>query len=603
MAPTRKAKSHDTMSFSISDPSTSTSHQNSASRAKRSLHKAHMPSLSLNALPGVQKLKASLRQTRRLLAKDKLAADVRVETERRLKALEADLAQAERAKQERTMASGTTRSKKERKKLEARLLELRVDLNYVLHYPKTKKYISLLPPDVRHAQDTPAPTHTESKEKLKTDAHREEVRRWVREQMEQGTFSDEPEVELETENGRGARALKVEADEKSHGEMRNRAVAEKKADAVMRWTKIDTSSESALPCDSLIHMFLDFGFFWSLKVFYVSLSPTMRMSFGKVIPLATGASIPQIGLGTWLSKPNEVENAVEIAIRNGYRHIDCAMIYENQDEVSTFELVSSFLLTTFAGRSCAEESDPSVVKREELFITSKLWNNSHKAELVEKELDATLSQLGLDYLDLYLVHWPVAFASGGALQPPDPEKEGWVKLDTETPLVETWKAMIELPKTGKVKAIGVSNFTIEHIKGIVEATGVWPVVNQVEAHPLLLHEDLVAFCKEHNIHLTAYSPLGNNMVGQKRLTEYPRSLRSHRSSRGFSVIPKSVQEERIVSNFKQVELSDEDFARITELGHKNPTRFNMPFTYPPKWDINIFGDKAEQGAMHKIRIV
>ncbi len=150
------------------------------------------------------------------------------------------------------------------------------------------------------------------------------------------------------------------------------------------------------------------------------------------------------------------------------------------------------------------------MKREELFITTKLWNTSRRPELVEKELDESLKQLGLDYVDLYLIHWPVAFPPGGDFEPEDPERPGWVKLDLETSLVDTWKVFIELPKTGKVKAIGVSNFSIEHIKGIAEATGVWPAANQVELHPLNPQEELIQFAKEHNIHITAYSPLGNN---------------------------------------------------------------------------------------------
>ena len=154
-----------------------------------------------------------------------------------------------------------------------------------------------------------------------------------------------------------------------------------------------------------------------------------------------------------------------------------------------------------------------------------------------------------------MVHWPVAFPPGGALEPEDPEKPGWVKLDLETSLVDTWKAMIALLNTGKVKAIGVSNFSVDHIKGIAEVTGVWPTANQIEAHPLNLQDDLVAYCKEHNIHITAYSPLGNNITGKKKLVDYEevkaiadrlgakpaQVLASWGAFDGCSVIPKSVQ--------------------------------------------------------------
>ncbi|EPT02531.1 hypothetical protein FOMPIDRAFT_1022863 [Fomitopsis schrenkii] len=325
------------------------------------------------------------------------------------------------------------------------------------------------------------------------------------------------------------------------------------------------------------------------------------MSDGKVLSLSSGAPIPQIGLGTWLSKPHEVENAVEIAVRSGYRHLDLAMIYQNQDEV---------------GRAL-KKVVPSVVKREELFITSKVWNTSHKKELVEKELDETLRQIGTDYLDLYLIHWPVAFSNstepGKNFFPQS--KEGWVDLDTETSLVETWKALVDLQKTGKVKTIGVSNFTIEQIQGIADATGVWPAVNQIEAHPLLQQDELDAFSKKHNIHITAYSPLGNNLVGKPKLTDYPEVIEiakkldatpaqvlvAYGVYRGYSVIPKSVQKERIESNFKQVSLSEEDFKKLVALG-KDHVRFNVPYTYSPQWDINIWNEPSEQSATHKPKI-
>ncbi|KZT72355.1 Aldo/keto reductase [Daedalea quercina L-15889] len=328
------------------------------------------------------------------------------------------------------------------------------------------------------------------------------------------------------------------------------------------------------------------------------------MSHGKVLPLSTGQTIPQIGLGTWLSKPHEVENAVEIAVRHGYRHLDLAMIYANQDEV---------------GRAL-KKVIPSVVKREELFITSKLWNTSHKKELVEKELDETLSQLGTDYLDLYLIHWPVVFADsptpGQNFFPADKSKDGFVALDTETSLVETWQALIDLKKTGKVKAIGVSNFTIEQIKGIAEATGVWPAANQIEAHPLLQQDELDAFSKEHGIHITAYSPLGNNLVGKPKLTDYPevvaiakrlnatpaQVLVAYGVYRGYSVIPKSVQKERIESNFKQVTLTEEDYQELVALGKRDHVRFNIPYNYTPRWDINVFDEESEKGATHKPKV-
>ncbi|MDN3594602.1 aldo/keto reductase [Zunongwangia endophytica] len=289
----------------------------------------------------------------------------------------------------------------------------------------------------------------------------------------------------------------------------------------------------------------------------------------RTLKYKNGDEQPAIGLGTWKSGKGEVAKAVEIALNNGYRHIDCAATYGNEAEVGeAFEKVFS-------------EGD---VKREDVWITSKLWNDSHKKEDVIPALKQTLSDLKLDYLDLYLIHWPVAFEKGVGF----PDKDEQYYSLEEVPIIETWEAMVEAKKQGLVKHIGVSNFSTNKLEDLISKTDEKPEALQVELHPYLHQNELLEFCSKHKINVTAYSPLGSGdrseaMKGEDEpsLLENPiiiKIAKKHGASagqilinwavqRGTAVIPKSTNEGRIKENLASsgYQLDQDDLAEIDEL--------------------------------------
>ncbi len=290
----------------------------------------------------------------------------------------------------------------------------------------------------------------------------------------------------------------------------------------------------------------------------------------KYLKFKDGSKMPVIGLGTWKSSPGKVKDALQNAIQFGYRHIDCAAVYQNEKEVG--EGIKAGLAS--AG-----------IPREELWVTSKLWNNAHKKEDVLPALKKSLADLQLNYLDLYLIHWPVVFKSNIEGFPKN--EEDFLALD-EVPIIETWNAMIEAKNQGLIKNIGVSNFSIKKLEDLIDQTEDFPTVNQVELHPYLHQDELLQFCQSHKIHLTAYSPLGSgDRTPQMKADDEPSLLENeivlkiankHKCSpaqvllkwsveRGTSVIPKSTNAQRIKENLKSIDvnLTGEDMNELKTL--------------------------------------
>jgi 2,5-diketo-D-gluconate reductase A len=272
------------------------------------------------------------------------------------------------------------------------------------------------------------------------------------------------------------------------------------------------------------------------------------------ITLNNGVVIPQLGFGVFQITPDDTKQATLDALEVGYRHIDTAEMYGNEKQVG--EAVAA-----------------SGLDRSEIFVTSKLNNGFHARDAALAAFDGTLEALGFDYLDLFLIHWP---------------------LPTISDFVETWKAMQEIYESGRVKAIGVSNFQAAHLQRLFDQTSIVPAVNQIEVHPYLAQDTLRAFDAAHGIATEAWSPIAQGKVlGDEVIVSIAEkvgktpaqvTLRWH-IQRGDIVFPKSVTRSRVEENFAifDFELADDDIKSITELDRNERTGPDPDtFDYVPK---------------------
>ncbi|KAL3420269.1 aldo/keto reductase [Phlyctema vagabunda] len=275
--------------------------------------------------------------------------------------------------------------------------------------------------------------------------------------------------------------------------------------------------------------------------------------------LNTGAEIPALGLGTWQSPAGEVEKAVFYALSVGYRHIDAAYVYGNEDEV---------------GAGLKKAFDEGICKREDVWVTSKVWCSYH--DRTAEALDLSLKKLGLDYIDLYLVHWPAPMNPKGnhELFPKLADGSRDLVPASEWSHIDTWKAMEKLPKS-KAKAIGVANYSVKFLEELLPHATTVPAVNQIENHPSLPQQEIVDFCKSKGIHITAYSPLGSTgspMLSAEPVVEIAKKrditpasvLLSYHIARGSSVLAKSVTESRIKANQSLVKLDSADLKVLND---------------------------------------
>lgn len=277
----------------------------------------------------------------------------------------------------------------------------------------------------------------------------------------------------------------------------------------------------------------------------------------KHFKLNNGIEIPSIGFGTWQTPDGDTAiNAVKTAIEAGYRHIDTAAIYKNEESV---------------GIGIKE----SKITRDELFVTSKVWNSDRGYGKTLQAFKKTLNDLQLDYLDMYLIHWPAV----------ENQFKDWENINAET-----WRAMEELYKQGKIKAIGVSNFLRHHLEPLLQRADITPSVNQIEYHPGFMQQDVVALCRENNIVVEAWSPLGTGkMLNNETLITIAKKYKVSVAQlcirwvlqNNVLPLPKSITPHRIIENIQidHFEIATDDMQTINQMDYFGGSGMN-PDTVP-----------------------
>ncbi|KAL1301631.1 hypothetical protein AAFC00_005856 [Neodothiora populina] len=311
-----------------------------------------------------------------------------------------------------------------------------------------------------------------------------------------------------------------------------------------------------------------------------ALTSVHAQSLDTQVPLQplTLAEIPHLGFGTWNLQGKNATKAVCFALQAGYRHIDAAAIYRNEP---------------YVGKGIADGLSKAGLKRSDIWVTSKLWNDHHAPDKVEAGIDKTLTDLGLEYLDLYHMHWPVAANEHGY----------------DISFLQTWEAMVQLLQSGKTRNIGIANFSPAQLELLLNSTTHPPSAHQMELHPYLQQKAWIEFHEVHGIHVTAYSPLaGSNPIYNGEPAGGPPQLLRNEDfikignkhdctpaqvalawglSRGTSVIPKSAHPDRISENFDSpsCELDEEDYEVIADIGMKLTHRYNNPSR---NWGLKLY---------------